>query len=550
MKKGILKKLLVLGLTVTLGMTALVGCGDSNDSSNGGGKQEMSYNVGAEVKTIDPALNNAVDGSIIIANAFEGLYKLDENNKAVPGLAKSCDISDDGLVYTFHLRDDAKWSDGKEIKASDFAYAWKRALDPATAADYAFQLYYIKGGEEFNTKKGTADNLGIKVIDDSTLEVTLCKPTTYFLELTAFPTLAPVREDVVEGNKDTWTTDPSKYITSGPFKLEQYNMKDSYVFVKNDNYYDKDKVKLDKLTFKMMNDEISAYSSLKNGELSGVDVVPVAEIEKGKQEGYVKVVPAISTYYYCLNVNNHAENLPADVRKALSNKDVRHALNLAIDREKIVKEITQGDQKPAHSFVPKEILLKNGSMNEDKKYWDGEKCDVEEAKKLLAKAGYPNGEGLPTFEVSYNTAERHKLIAEAVQQMWAKIGVKVSLKNEEWAVFQDSRTNGNYQICRHGWTGDYMDPMTFLDLLMTGLGNNDCKFANAEYDELVRKAQQEVDAKKRSEYLVKAEDILMDEMPILPIFYDTEVKAFSPKAKDYRVSPLGQVYFDRAYMEN
>ncbi len=549
MKKGILKKLLVMGLTVTLGMTALVGCGDSNSESNGGSKQEISYNLGAEVKTIDPALNNAVDGSIVIANAFEGLYKLDEDNKAIPGVAKSCDVSEDGLVYTFHLRDDAKWSDGKEVKAGDFAYAWKRALDPKTAADYAFQLYYIKGGEEFNTGKGTAEDLGVKVIDDSTLEVTLCKPTSYFLELTAFPTLMPVREDVIEGNNDTWTTDPAKYICNGPFKLEQYNMKDSYVFVKNDNYYDKDKVKADKLTFKMIVDEISAYSSLKNGELTGIDVVPVAEIEKGKEEGYVQISPCISTYYYCLNVNNHTENLPEDVKKALSNKDVRHALNLAIDREKIVKEITQGGQTPAHSFVPKEILLKNGSMSSDKEYWDGEKCDVEEAKKLLAKAGYPNGEGLPTFEVLYNTAERHKLIAEAIQQMWAQIGVKVNLKNEEWAVFQDSRTNGNYQIARHGWTGDYLDPMTFLDLLMTGLGNNDPKFANAQYDELVRKAQQEVDVKKRSDYLVQAEDILMDEMPILPIFYDTEVKGFSPKLKDYRVSPLGQVYFDRAYLE-
>jgi oligopeptide transport system substrate-binding protein len=547
MLKGKMKKLCTISLAIALGMSTLVGCGGSNSGNKV--KQEMVHNLGTEVKTIDPALNNAVDGSIVLANAFEGLYRTDESTEAKPGVAKNCDVSSDGLTYTFHLRDDAKWSDGQQVTAKDFAYAWKRALDPKTAADYAFQLYYIKGGEEFNTGKGTADQLGIKVIDDKTLEVTLAKPTPYFLEITAFPALMPLREDIVSAHPDNWTLDPSTYVTNGAFKLQEYNMKDSYVFVKNDNYYDKDKVKLDKLTFKMITDQTSAYASLKNGEITGIDQVPTQEIESGMEAGLVKVFPALSTYYYCLNVGNNTDKIDPAVKAALSKKEVRHALNLAIDRPKITNEIVKGGRIPAYSFVP-EAMEVNGEKFSDKKYWDETKFDVEGAKKLLADAGYPNGEGLPTFEISYNNnVEYNKLVAEAIQQMWVQIGVKVSLRSEEWTVFQDSRKNGRYEVARHQWTGDYNDPMTFLDMWMTGLGNNDAKFANAKYDELIRKSQNERDSKTRIRYLREAQDIFMDEMPILPIFYDTLVKGFDPKAKDIRVAPLGQVYFTRAYMD-
>ncbi|MDS0527502.1 peptide ABC transporter substrate-binding protein [Clostridium sp. SHJSY1] len=545
MQKIKMKKLCAITLALALGVTTLVGCGGKDSKS--GTKQEMIHNLGAEVKTIDPALNNAVDASIIIANAFEGLYRTDKGDKAEPGAAKSADISSDGLTYTFHLREDAKWSDGQQVTAKDFAYAWKRALDPKTAADYAYQLYYIKGAEEYNTGKGSVDALGIKVVDDLTLEVTLTKPTAYFLELTAFPTYMPLREDVVSAHPDSWTSEPSTYVSNGAFKLSEYNMKDSYVFVKNDNYYDKDNVKLDKLTFKMITDETSAYAALKNGELTSIDVVPTAEIESGKQSGLVQVYSSLGTYYYCLNVNNNTNKLPADVKAALSNKDVRHALSLAIDRQKLVKEVTKGGQEPAFSFVPKGITIE-GEDFASKQYWDPTKVDVEGAKKLLTQAGYPDGQGLPTFELSYNSNEGNKLVAEAIQQMWAQIGVKVNLKNEEWSVFQDSRKNGNYEIARHGWYGDYADPMTFLDLLMTGGGNNDSKFANAKYDELVKKAQVETNAKTRAGYLKQAEDILMDEMPIIPLYYYTSVKGVDSKVKDIRVSPLGQIYFTKAYM--
>ncbi|WP_195245391.1 peptide ABC transporter substrate-binding protein [Clostridium celatum] len=567
MKTGKIKKLCALALALALGVTSLVGCGsnETGDSSTETennqtssttetteSEQELVYNLGAETKTIDPALNNAVDGSIIIANAFEGLMKLDENQKAIPGIAESYDVSEDNLVYTFHLRSDAKWSDGEQVKAGDFEYAWKRVLNPDTAADYAFQLYYLVGAEEYNTGSGSVDEVGVKALDDETLEVTLKNPTTYFLELTAFPTLMPVREDIVSANPDAWTQEPELYVSNGPFTLKEYNMKDSYVFVKNENYYGKDNVKLDTLKFRMIEDEVSAYASVKNGEVDMSENLPTAEIQPGQEEGYVEIYPYLGTYFYAINVNNNTDKLPEDVQKALSDKRVRQALSLAIDRTTIVENVTMGGQIPAYSYVPEGIPGgEEGTEFADKKYWDVDDMDgnIEKAKALLEEAGYPNGEGLPTFELLYNTNEGNKLIAESIQQMWAAIGVNVELANQEWAVFQDSRKNGNFQIARHGWIGDYVDPMTFLDMWMTGLGNNDPKFSNEEYDSLITQAMAETDSVKRSEILRQAEDILMDEMPIIPIYYYTQVKAVNLKVKGVVVSPLGQVYFENAYIE-
>lgn len=545
MQKSKMKKLCAIALTLALGMTTMVGCGEKK--SEVAATQEMVHNLAVEVKTIDPALCSAVDGATVIGNAFEGLYRVDESDVEKPGVAKSCDISSDGITYTFHLRDDAKWSDGEPVTAKDFAYAWKRALDPKTAAEYAFQLYYIKGAKEFNTGKGTADNVGIKVIDDLTLEVTLVQPTSYFLNLTTFQTLMPVREDIVSANPDTWTTNPATYVTNGAFKLEEYNMKDSYVFVKNDNYYDKNSVKLNKLTFKMIVDSTSAYASLKNGEITSIDEVPTSEIETGKDAGLVQIYPCLGTQYYCLNVGNNIDKLDPAVKAALSKLEVRKALNLAIDREKLVEEVLKGGQTPAHSYVPEGLTI-NGEEFENKDYWDASKFDLDGAKKLLADAGYPNGEGLPTFELTYNTSQSVKLTAEAIQQMWAQAGINVTLKNEEWAVFQDTRRTGNYDIARHAWSGDYVDPMTFLDMWTTGNPQNDAHFANSKYDELIKKAQAETDSKTRVGYLREAESILMDVQPIIPLYYNTWVKGIALKAKDIRVSPLGQVYFTKAYI--
>lgn len=541
MKSNKLRKICAVALTLALGMSVFAGCGSSNSDA-------LIYNLGEDPETIDPTLNTSSGAGSIIDNAFEGLMRLDENEKAIPGVAESVDESADGLVYTFHLREDAKWSDGQGVTAKDFEYSWVRALTKETAAEYAYQLFYIKNGQKFNEGKATRDELGIKVIDDYTLEVTLESPTAYFKELTAFTTYMPLREDIVSADPEGWALDPATYVSNGPFKLVQWDIKDQLVLEKNEEYWNAKEIKLPGVVFKLVTDQNTAYASLKAGDFDMVDTVPPSEIASGQEEGLVTIYPNLATYMLVLNVGKQS-TLPEDVKKVLNDPKVRRALSISIDRKAIVENVTKSGQVPAYSYVPKGILNEEGKDFADKEYYDANQANVEEAKKLLAEAGYPNGEGLPTLEFMYNTEGDHKLVAQAIQQDWAKIGVNVELVNQEWKVFLNTRQEGQYEIARHGWSGDYVDPMTFLDLWVTGGGNNDAGYSNAEYDALVNQAKAEGDQAKRWELMRQAEDILMEDMPIIPLYYYTKVKAAKPEVKGVRVSTLGHVFFDKAYIE-
>ncbi|MEN8076587.1 peptide ABC transporter substrate-binding protein [Clostridioides difficile] len=556
MKSLKLKKLCAVLMAATISTSLFVGCGGNDKSTASGAEstatsgQDLMFNLGEDPETIDPTLNTSSGAGTIIVNAFEGLMLLDESEQPVYGAAEDMKVSDDGLVYTFKLRQDGKWSDGEPVTANDFKYSWMRALDKATAAEYSYQLYYIKNAEKFYNGEVGADEVGIKVVDDYTLEVTLESPTSYFPQLLAFPTYAPLREDVVSANPDGWATSPETYISNGPFKLVKWDMKDQLVFERNENYWDASNVKLDSLTFKLVTDETTAYSELKAGNFDMVNSVPTNEIQPGKEEGLVKISPYLGTYFFAINVGKQ-DTLNDDVKKALSNKLVRQALNLAVDRQEIIDNVAKAEQVPAYSFVPKGIFNEDGSEFADKEYYDPAAMDenIAKAKELLKEAGYENGEGLPTFELMYNSEGAHKDICQIIQQNWAEIGVNVELTNQEWAVFLNTRQQGDYQISRHGWIGDYVDPMTFLDMWVTGGGNNDCGFSNAEYDKLITDAKVETDAAKRSEMLRKAEDILMDEMPIIPIYYYTNVRAWNDNVKGIQCSTLGKIYFKGAYKE-
>lgn len=545
MKSNKLRKICAVALTLTLGMSVLAGCGNKNSADSG---RKLIYNLGEDPETLDPTLNTSAGAGSIIDNAFEGLMRLDENEKAIPGVAEKMEVSDDQLVYTFKLRKDAKWSDGEAVTAKDFEYSWVRALTKDTAAEYNYQLFYIKNGEKFYNGEASREDLGIEVVDDHTLKVTLESPTAYFPELTAFTTYFPIREDIVTANPEGWATEPETYVSNGPFKLVQWDMKDQLIFEKNDKYWNAKEIKLPGIVWKLVTDQNTAYASLKSGDFDMVDTVPPAEIENGKKEGLVTIYPNLATYMLVLNVGKQ-DGLSEDVKKALSNEKVRKALNLAIDRKAIVDNVTKSGQVPAYSFVPKGILNEKGEDFASKEYYDANKANVEEAKKLLAEAGYPEGKGLPTLEFMYNTEGSHKDIAQVIQQDWAKIGVNVELANQEWKVFLNTRQQGQYQIARHGWSGDYVDPMTFLDLWVTGGGNNDAGYSNAEYDKLVADAKKEADPDKRWELMRKAEDIIMEEMPIIPLYYYTKVKGAKPEVKGVRVSTLGHVFFDKAYIE-
>lgn len=550
MKSSKLKKLCAVVLAATLATSLFIGCGNNSSSNGSSSNQNLIFNVGADPKTMDPTLNNASEAGTMILNAFEGLMVLDENDKPKEAAAESYEVSEDKLVYTFKLRQDGKWSDGKPVVADNFKYSWLRALDKATAAEYAYQLFYIKNAEKFYNGEVSAEEVGIKVLDDYTLEVTLEAPTEYFLQLCAFTTYVPLREDIVSANPEGWATKPETYVSNGAFKLVQWDMKDQLVFEKNENYWDKDSVKLDTLTFKLVTEDTTAYSELKAGNFDMVNSVPTNEIEPGIEEGLVHVNPKLGTYYFAINVGKQ-DILNEDVKKALSNKLVRQALNLAIDRQEIIDNVAKAKQVPAYSFVPLGITDENGTEFSSKEYYNPADMEgnIAKAKELLKEAGYENGKGLPTFELMYNSEGSHKETAQIIQQNLEEIGVNVELANQEWAVFLNTRQKGEYQIARHGWIADYIDPMTFLDLWVTGGGNNDTGFSNARYDELVTAAKVESDSAKRLEMLREAEDILMDEMPVLPIYYYTTVTAANENVKGVQISTLGKISFKHAYKE-
>ncbi len=551
MKSSKLKKLCAVVLAATLATSLFIGCGDSSSNSgSSSSNQQLVFNLGEDPETMDPTLNNSSGAGTMILNAFEGLMVLDENDQPVEGTAESMEVSEDGLVYTFKIREDAKWSDGEAVTADNFKYSWLRALNKETAAEYAYQLFYIKNAEKFYNGEATAEEVGINVIDEKTLEVTLETPTAYFPQLLAFTTYVPLREDIVSSNPEGWATNPETYVSNGPFKLVQWDMKDQLVFEKNENYWNKDSIKLDKLTFKLVTDDTTAYSELQAGNFDVVNSVPTNEIEPGQEAGLVHVSPKLGTYYFGINVGKQ-DDMAEDVKTALSNKLVRQAINLAIDRQEIIDNVGKAEQVAAYSFVPEGIYNPDGTEFADKEYYDPSDMDgnIEKAKELLKEAGYENGEGLPTIELMYNSEGAHKDICQILQENLAKIGINIELANQEWAVFLNTRQQGGYEIARQGWIGDYSDPMTFLDLFVTGGGNNDSGYSNPEYDALIAAAKVETDPDKRKEQLREAEDILMDDMPILPIYYYTTVMGWNENVKGIQVSVLGTVYLQGAYKE-
>lgn len=550
MKTSKVKKLCAVALAATLGMSILTGCGSKNNGEAGtASKQEVTYNIGADPRTLDPALCTDTTGSTVLSNAFVGLCELDENEKAIKGDAESWDISPDGLTYTFHLKKDLKWSNGDPLTAKDYEYEWKRLLNPETASEYSYQLLYLKGADAYNTGKGTADAVGVKATDDNTLVVTLEAPTPYFLELTAQSYYFPVNQKVVESNKN-WATDASTLVSNGPFKFTDYKIKDQIVLEKNENYYDKDSVKLDKLTMKLVGEETSAWASYKSGQFDVVDTVPKSDVQAALKDGSAKSFPNLATYFLSLNVSDKAKEVDPNAAKALSDPNVRKALNLAIDRQLIVDNVTKAGQIPAHGIVGKGIIDPDGKDFTDKTTYFDPKGNVEEAKKLLAEAGYPDGQGFPQLVLLYNPESGHGDTMQAIQDMWkTNLGIDVQLQSQEWKVFLSTRVAKQYEIARDGWNADYVDPMTFLDMFQSTSAQNNCGYNNPKFDEVIDKAKKEIDPAKRFDLLHQAEDMLMADMPVIPLYYYTKTIGIKDSVKGVRVSVMNTLYFKNAYVE-
>lgn len=540
-----MRRLLLLLTALSLITMLVAGCGNAGQGKDTtqGELKFIRHNHGEEPESIDPALNTTVNGGTIVIACFEGLTSLNEKDEPVPGVAESWDVSPDKTKYTFHLRKDAKWSDGKPVTAGDFAYAWRRALDPGTAAEYCYQLFYIKNAPEFNEGKAKAEDLGIKVVDDYTLEVELSAPTPYFLNLTAFPTLFPVRRDIIEQYGDQWALKPETYIGNGPFKMTEWQSKDHMKLVKNENYWDKDRVKIDGIIETFIAESSTMLAGYEAGELDVIDDVPLNEIDNLKKTGEFHMFKQLGTYYYCFNVT----------KPPFDNPKVRKAFALAIDREDITSKVRKSGI-PATAFVPPGVpdTAAGKDFREAGGAFFPAKAQPEEARRLLAEAGYPGGKGLPGVTLIYNNSEEHQIIAEAILEMWKKnLGIEnVQVQNQEWAVFINTRQNGDFQIARHGWLGDYNDAMTFLDLFTTGNGNNDAHWSNKQYDELIKQARLATDEGKRMEILHQAEKMIMEDAIMIPILHYTENCMIKPYVKGLVKSMLGFTYFDRAEIVN
>jgi len=492
----------------------------------------LTVNVGSDPDTVDPALNSAVDGGTLISHAFEGLMTLDKNSVPQKAQAKDYDVSEDGTTYTFYLRDDIKWSDGKPVTANDFVYAWNRAIDPETAADYEYMFDVIDGYDE--------GKLNVTAKDDKTLVVKLKNPVPYFLELCAFPAYYPVRQDIIEEYGESWAVDPKTYIGNGPYKMVEWVPGSHITYEKNENYWNYKALGPEKIKFVLMDDDNAILNAFKKEEILFADSMPNDEIDAWRDKPEFHLEGQLGTYYVSFNTK----------KPPLDNPKVRKALILAVDRDFICKNIGKAGQEPAGAFVPtgisdadptKEFREVGGDYYDPSK--EAYEANLEEAKKLLAEAGYPNGEGLPTLEYLYNEGTGHQQIGEALQDMWKKIGVNVTLEVQEWNTFLNTRKNGDYYIARNGWLGDYNDPISFLDMWVTGSGNNDAQWSNSEYDALIKKIKTTTDTQERYKLMHQAEDIIFDESMLCPIYYYVDIYLANQKLDGYYSTPLGFKYF-------
>ncbi|MFC1816491.1 peptide ABC transporter substrate-binding protein [Thermodesulfobacteriota bacterium] len=541
MKRSNSKKMFPIFLVIGL-LVVVSSCGKEKETNVSAGtkNQVLHMGNGTEPQDLDPHTVTGVPEHRIISALLEGLVI--ENPVDLtpePGMAEAWTISGDQKTYVFKIRKNVKWSNGDPVSAHDFVYSWKRLLSPGLGAEYAYQLFYLQNAAlYYKGELKDFNEVGVIAIDDSTLQVTLANPTPFFLSLLTHYSTFPVHRGTIEkfGKIDTrgtkWTR-PGNYVGNGPFILKKWELNKIIVTEKNPHYWNANIVRLKEIHFHPIDSKLTEERMFRSGQLHLTNSVPSEKIEgyKNNAPQRLKITPYLGTYYYLFNT----------LRKPFDDLRVRRAFALSIDRRQIVDKVTKGGQIPAHAFTPPETqgYTSKASIPHD----------IEAARSLLAEAGYPEGRGFPKCELLYNTSEDHRKIAVAIQQMWkTALNVNVTLANQDWKVYLDSRKNKDYDLSRAGWIGDYADPNTFLDMFVTDGGNNHSGWSNKTYDSLIAQAAKTTDREKRYRMFQKAEKIFLEEAPIIPIYTYTNTFLISPDVKGWHPNILDHHPYQYVYL--
>ena len=520
-------------LAAGLSAVLLAGCGSRETAVDSGNRtQTLHFGNLSEPTDLDPHVINSLQDFNIVLSLFEGLTSYHpETVTPVPGVATHWESSEDAQTWTFHLRDDAKWSNGDPVTAGDFAYAYQRMLSPNMASEYAYMLFPIKGAEDFIAGKTTDfSTVGVEVLDDHTFRLHLHYPVPYLDNLVSHSAWFPVHQATIEAHgkmdqRGTRWTRAGNLVGNGPFVLSEWRPNQFISVTKAATYWDADEVQLNEVRFYPIESTASEEAAFRSGQLHITTGIPIDKLAAYQTDPelnqYLLQHTILATYFYRFNVR----------KPPLDDVRVRRALSLAIDREQLVNKVTLGGQMPARNLTPPGIAgYVAGDMMTG---------DLEEARQLLADAGFPGGEGFPEMEILFNTSDGHRRIAEAIQQMWQQaLGINVGLYNQEARVQSNSMRDGNYTIARMAWVGDYLDPSTFMKLMISDGGNNQTGWANADYDRLVAEAKNTIDQTARYELYREAEQILIDEMPIAPIYFYVNSSLVRPEVKGWYGNPL------------
>jgi len=507
---------------------------------SGGPEADLIWTAGTGVTSLDPGVMRSLDDGMVAGALFEGLTVLDDATlEPRPGVAERWDVSDDGLTYTFYLRPEARWSDGRPVTAEDFAYAWRRVLTPETAAEYPYMFFAIRGAEDYyetaldDPAKADWSRVGIRVEGPHRLVVDLEQPCVYFLDLAAFFAYLPVRRDVVEAHGDRWTF-PGNIVSNGAYRLDSWEFRSRMCWEKNPYYWNADAVALERIDMRVFEHPNTALLAYETGAIDltlvvpNLAIMPLLKAYRAGEREDVLYESQLAVYFYRFNCT--VEPL-TDVR-------VRRALVLAINRREIIERAARGGQKPAYAYVPPGMKGYESP--------EGLPEDIAQARRLLAEAGYPGGRGLGELAILVNKEHEHVPLAEVIQQQWrTHLGIDVRIEKVEWKVFLDRVHRLDYQISRGGWYGDYVDPNSFLTIFVTDGGKNETGWANRRYDGLLAEAAGEIDPEKRYRILKRAEGVLLDEVPIMPVYFYTTVLLIRPGLEGVKPNLLKHIDFGR-----